>query len=49
MKLMESLQTYLADYSLDLPKLYEVAAFLKLPREELDYWIKESKRCIGNF
>ena len=41
--LIESLQTYLADYSIDLPKLYEVAAFLKLPREELDYWLNEAR------
>lgn len=41
--LIESIQSYLRDYEEDLPKLYEVADFFKLSREELDYWLNEAK------
>lgn len=41
--LIESLQSYLRDYEEDLPKLYEVADFFKLPRKELDYWLNEAR------
>lgn len=41
--LIESIQSYLRDYEEDLPKLYEVADFLKLPRKELDYWLNEAR------
>lgn len=41
--LIESLQSYLAQHSDNLEKLYEVADFFKLPREELEYWLKEAR------
>lgn len=41
--LIESLQSYLHDYGKDLTKLYEVASFYNLPKEQLDYWINEAK------
>lgn len=41
--LIESIQSYLRDYEEDLPKLYEVADFFRLPREQLDYWLNEAR------
>lgn len=40
--LIEALQNYLEQFK-DMDKLYEVADFYKLPRETVDYWIKEAE------
>ncbi len=41
--LIESLQSYLYNFSKDLPKLYEVADFFQLSRDSLDYWLEEAR------
>ena len=39
--LIESLQTYLSSHE-DLSELYAVAAHYNVPKENIDYWIKEA-------
>lgn len=40
--LIEALQEYISRYN-DLSKLYEVADHYKVPRDKVDYWIKEAQ------
>ena len=41
--LIETLQNYLRNYEKDLDKLYEVASFYELSKEQLDYWLNEAR------
>jgi len=41
--LLWAMQDYLDSSNCDIDKLYEVADFYNVPREEVDYWITEAK------
>ena len=40
--LIEALHDYL-NWFYDLPKLYEVADYFKVPRKTIDYWLEEAR------